>query len=140
VVCMKRLVVPAVLLAMFLVPATVSAMAPHAPVTKLQTARFGPVLATSKKQALYYWNREQRAGGKIRCVGDCAKAWPPLIVKSRRIDPRVAGIRGRFATIRRPDGRFQVTFNGLAVYTYAHEGPKQVKCNNVNGWFVVRLR
>jgi predicted lipoprotein with Yx(FWY)xxD motif len=138
---MKQLsVVSAALLAVFLGPAAVSAMAPQAPVTKLQTARFGPVLATSKKQALYYWNREQRAGGKIRCVGDCAKAWPPLIVKSRRIEARVAGIRGRFATIRRPNGRFQVTFNGLAVYTYAHEGPKQVKCNNVNGWFVVRLR
>jgi predicted lipoprotein with Yx(FWY)xxD motif len=133
-------VLSAALLAVPLVPAVVSAMAPHAPVTKLQTARFGPVLATSKKQALYYWNRERRAGGKIRCVGDCAKAWPPLIVKSRSIDAHVAGIRGRFATIRRPDGRFQVTFNGLAVYTYAHEGPRQVKCNNVNGWFVVRLR
>jgi len=138
---MKRLsVISVAALAMALLPAAVSAMAPHAPVGKLQTTKFGPVLVTSKKQALYYWNREKRAGGKIRCVGACAKAWPPLIVKSRRIDPRVAGIRGRFGTVRRPDGRFQVTYNGVAVYTYAHEGPKQVKCNNVDGWFVVRLR
>src|SRR5262245_2525256 len=138
---MKRFTVVSVALsALLLVPAAVSAMAPHAPVTTLLTAKFGPVLATSKKQALYYWNREQRAGGRIRCVGECARAWPPLIVKSRRLDPRVAGIRGRFATIRRPDGRYQVTFKGLPVYTYAHEGPRQVKCNNVDGWFVVRLR
>jgi predicted lipoprotein with Yx(FWY)xxD motif len=138
---MKRfLALPFALLATALLPAAVSAMAPHAPVSKLQTVRFGPVLVTSKKQALYFWNREQRAGGKVRCVGTCAKAWPPLIVKSRRIDPRVSGITGKFATIRRPDGRFQVTFKGLPVYTYAHEGPKQVKCNNVDGWFVVRLR
>lgn len=138
---MKRLsLVPVALRATALVPVATSAMAPHAPVTKLQTAQFGPVLVTSKKQALYFWTREKRAGGRIRCVGACAKAWPPLIVKSSRIDPRVAGIRGRFATVRRPDGRFQVTFNGLPVYTYAHEGPRQVKCNNVNGWFVVRLR
>ena len=137
---MKRLfVVPVALLVTVLLPAAVSAMAPQAPVSKIQTARFGPVLVTSKKQALYYWNREKRAGGKIRCVGECAKAWPPLIVKSSRIDPRVSGITGKFATIRRPDGRFQVTFKGLPLYTYAHEGPKQVKCNNVNGWFVVRL-
>jgi predicted lipoprotein with Yx(FWY)xxD motif len=138
---MKRLsVLSAALLAVLLVPPVVSGMAPHAPVTKLQTTQFGAVLATSKKQALYFWNREKRAGGKIRCVGDCAKAWPPLIVKSRRIAAHNAGIRGTFGTVRRPDGRHQVTFNGLAVYTYAHEGPRQVKCNNVNGWFVVRLR
>jgi predicted lipoprotein with Yx(FWY)xxD motif len=137
---MKRVIfLTAVLPLALLAPAAVG-MAPHAPVAKLQTAQFGPVLVTSKKQALYYWNREKQAGGKVRCVGACAKAWPPLIVKSARIDPHVAGIRGRFGTIRRPDGRHQVTFKGLPVYTYAHEGPRQVKCNNVNGWFVVRLR
>ena len=137
---MKRFsVLPVALLTAALLPAAVSAMAPHAPVAKLRTAQFGPVLVTSKKQALYFWTREKRAGGKIRCIGACAKLWPPLIVKSRRIDPRVAGIGGRFATVRRPDGRFQVTYNGLGVYTYVHEGPRQVKCNNVNGWFVVRL-
>jgi predicted lipoprotein with Yx(FWY)xxD motif len=52
---------------------------------------------------------------------------------------RIAGIPGRFGVIRRPDGRLQVAHRGLAVYTYAHEGPTQVLCDNVNGWFVVRL-
>ena len=138
---MTRLAVLSTLaLAFVAVPQAVSSMAPRAPVSRLQTAQFGPVLVTSKKQALYYWNREKRAGGKIRCVRACAKLWPPLIVKSRRLEPRVAGVPGRFGTIRRPDGRYQVTRNGLPVYTYAHEGPRQVLCNNVNGWFVVRLR
>jgi len=103
--------------------------------------RFGAILATPKKQALYYWQVEQRAGGKIRCTGECARAWPPLIVRSRASVPRkVAGISGTFSTIRRPDGRLQVKHNGRPVYTYAHEGPTQVLCDNVNGWFVVRLR
>src|SRR5262245_47177890 len=117
----------------------VPARAPHAPVTKFRHATFGLVLVTTKKQVLYYWNVEKRAGGKVRCTGSCARAWPPLIVKSRRIEPRVAGIRGRFGTVRRPDGRYQVTFKGLPVYTYAHERPKQVLCNGVDDWFVVRL-
>jgi predicted lipoprotein with Yx(FWY)xxD motif len=134
------MVVSAFVLAPLAVPAGQSAMAPRAPVTKFTDPTFGPVLATAKKQALYYWNREKRAGGEIRCVGSCAKAWPPLVVKSRRVDPRVTGIKGRFGTVRRPDGRYQVTFNGLAVYAYAHEGARQVKCNNVDGWFVVKLR
>ena len=25
-----------------------------------------------------------------------------------------------------------------AVYTYVHEGPGEVRCDNVGGWFVVR--
>jgi predicted lipoprotein with Yx(FWY)xxD motif len=42
--------------------------------------------------------------------------------------------------IRRPDGRWQVTHRGLPVYSYAHEEPEQVLCDDVDGWFVVRLR
>jgi predicted lipoprotein with Yx(FWY)xxD motif len=115
--------------------------ATRAPVIRYVDDQFGPILATPKQQALYYWNVEKRAGGKLRCFGSCAKAWPPLIVKSKAsVKKRVAGIKGTFGTVRRPDGRLQVTHNGLAVYTYAHEGPGQVLCNNVNGWFVVRLR
>jgi|SRR5215204_7122136 len=102
---------------------------------------FGAILATPKKQALYYWTTEKRAGGKIRCTGACAKAWPPLIVRSRLVVPRkIAGVSGTFDTIRRPDGRLQVRHNGVPVYSYAHEGPEQVLCDNVDGWFVVRLR
>jgi predicted lipoprotein with Yx(FWY)xxD motif len=115
--------------------------ASRAPVIKYQDDQFGPVLTTRNKQALYYWNVEKRAGGKIRCKGSCARAWPPLIVRRRSVVPRrIAGIPGRFGVIRRPDGRLQVTHRGLAVYTYAHEQPEQVLCDDVNGWFVVRLR
>jgi predicted lipoprotein with Yx(FWY)xxD motif len=134
---MKALVA-LVLAAAFAVPAAVAA--PAAPVTKLRASGFGYVLARRDRQALYYWQVEKRAGGKIRCVGACAKAWPPLLVRSAAAVPkRVAGIRGTFGVIRRPSGRLQVTHNGLPVYTYAHEGPGQVLCDNVDGWFVVRL-
>ena len=113
----------------------------RAPVIKYKDDRFGAILATPKKQALYYWNVEKRAGGKIKCKGSCARAWPPLIVRRRSAVPRrIAGIPGRFGVIRRPDGRLQVTHRGLAVYTYANEQPEQVLCDDVNGWFVVRLR
>jgi predicted lipoprotein with Yx(FWY)xxD motif len=52
---------------------------------------------------------------------------------------RIAGVRGSFGVIRRPDGRLQVTFNGLALYTYFDDGPNQVLCNNFNHWFVVKV-
>jgi predicted lipoprotein with Yx(FWY)xxD motif len=101
---------------------------------------FGKVLSRTDKQVLYYWRVEKKAGGKVRCVGSCAKAWPPLIVKSaKQVSRRIAGLSGVFGTIRRPDGKLQVTRNTLPVYTYAHERPRQVLCDNVDGWFVVRL-
>ena len=122
-----------------LILASTTTAAASAPVIKYRDDQFGPILATPKKQALYYWNREKRAGGKIRCTGSCAKAWPPLYAKGA-VPKKIRGIAGTFGSVRRPDGRRQVTYNGLAVYTYAHEGPTQVLCNNVDGWFVVRVR
>jgi predicted lipoprotein with Yx(FWY)xxD motif len=111
----------------------------RAPVVKLKDARFGPILARRDHQALYYWNVEKR-DFKVHCTGACARAWPPLIVRSRSAVPtRIAGIKGTFGTIRRPDGRLQVTHNRLPLYTYAHERPNQVLCNDVDGWFVVRV-
>jgi predicted lipoprotein with Yx(FWY)xxD motif len=127
--------------ALLVAPAAMTESAARAPVIKYRDNVFGPILATRAKKALYYWNVEKRAGGKIRCTGQCARAWPPLIVRSRTSVPRrIAGIRGTFGTIRRPDGRLQVTHNRLPIYTYAHERPEQVLCDNVDGWFVVRLR
>jgi predicted lipoprotein with Yx(FWY)xxD motif len=115
--------------------------ATRAPVISYKDDSFGAILATPKKQALYFWSVEKRAGGKIRCTGACARLWPPLYVKSRTAVPtRIAGVKGTFGVIRRPNGRLQLTRNGLAVYAYAHEGPKQILCDNVDGWFVVRLR
>jgi predicted lipoprotein with Yx(FWY)xxD motif len=111
-----------------------------APVKKLKAAGFGFVLARADRQALYYWQVEKKAGGKVRCTGTCAALWPPLLVGSRAaVSAHVAGIRGTFGVIRRPNGKLQVTYNRLPLYTYVHEGPGVVRCDNVNGWFVVRL-
>ena len=116
-----------------------AAASPARPVIKQKDPRFGNILATPKHQALYFWNVEQK-DFKVHCTGSCAQAWPPLIVRSAAAVPkRAAGITGVLGVIRRPDGRLQVTHNRLPVYTYAHEGPNQVLCDNVNGWFVVRL-
>ncbi len=140
---MRRFVPTAVVLAGLVLgaaPAAISSASAVAPVAKLKTTSFGYVLTRRDFQALYYWQVEQKAGGKIRCIGTCAKLWPPLLVRSAAMVPKtVAGIRGRFGVIRRPDGKLQVTHRALPVYTYAHEGPRQVLCNNVDGWFVVRV-
>ena len=108
-------------------------------VTTIQDKALGQVLTTSNKQAIYVWNSEPK--GKIRCTGACAKAWPPVLVKKGVVVPmHYAGIKGDFGTIRRPDGSRQLTLERRALYTYAHEKPGQVLCNDVDNWFAVKIR
>jgi predicted lipoprotein with Yx(FWY)xxD motif len=133
-----RIAIVTVLAAAVLAPTAGSMTAP-APFIKLKSQSFGNILATRGHKALYTWNTE-KADFKIHCTGACAQAWPPLLAASRTAVPRhVAGVTGTFGVIRRPDGRLQVTRNRLPVYSYANEGRDQVLCNNVDGWFVVRL-
>jgi predicted lipoprotein with Yx(FWY)xxD motif len=112
---------------------------PTPPVVKVKNRTFGDILQSKNRLPLYYWQVEKRAGGKIRCTGECARVWPPLVVKSRSAVPaRLPGVKGVFDVIRRPDGRLQVTHRGLPLYAYHNDPPNTVLCNNVDGWFVVR--
>lgn len=108
-------------------------------VTKLRADNLdATVLARGDRQALYYWSRER--DGRVRCVGGCAKAWPPYIVPANRDIPwKLPGFRGVFGTVKRPDGRLQLTYNRLPLYTYANEGRGVVLCDDVGGWFAIRL-
>jgi predicted lipoprotein with Yx(FWY)xxD motif len=120
--------------------ASVAVGASGGPVIRLKDRSFGPILATRGHQALYFWSVERKAGFRVRCTGGCAKLWPPLLVRSASsVRKHVAGVRGTFGVVRRPDGSLQVTYDRLPVYTYAHEGPNQVLCNDVDGWFVLRV-
>jgi predicted lipoprotein with Yx(FWY)xxD motif len=130
-------IVAVVVAAAGLLTSSASAAALHAPAARYVDDRYGAILATQKHQALYTWTAERDL--KIHCVGACASAWPPLYAAGA-VPAHVRGIKGTFGTIRRPDGKRQVTFNRHPVYTYAHEAPEQVLCNDVDGWFVVRLR
>jgi predicted lipoprotein with Yx(FWY)xxD motif len=109
------------------------------PVVKLRRSQFGRVLFSGGDQAIYLFTRDQR--GRSRCYGACAKAWPPFFAKGR---PRAGkGVRkSLLGTTRRRDGSRQVTYNGHPLYFYAHEGPRQVLCQNVEEfgglWLVVR--
>ena len=108
-------------------------------VSKLRAPNLGAVvLAKANKQALYYWNRERR-GGPIRCTGACARAWPPYLLGNRVVPRKIAGYKGVFGVIRRPDGRRQLTYNRRPLYTYVNEGRGVVFCDNVDGWFAIRL-
>lgn len=97
------------------------------------------ILTTSKGFTLYYWTEEK--SGTIKCTADCATAWPPLLVpKATSVSARVKGATGKFGSITRPDGKRQVTYNGHALYGYFDDKkPGDALCQNVGGWFVVKV-
>jgi predicted lipoprotein with Yx(FWY)xxD motif len=106
----------------------------------VRSTQFGRILFDGRGQALYAFTRDRR-GGPSQCYGECAKAWPVYFKKGAfRAGSGVK--RGEIGTTRRRDGRLQVTYNGWPLYFYAHEGPREVKCQNVEGfgglWLVVR--
>lgn len=99
---------------------------------------FGTMLWGPKRQAVYVFQLDRR--GVSRCYGACADAWPPVYTRGKPVAGR--GVRrSLLGTIRRRGGRLQVTYRGRPLYYYAHEGPGQVLCHNVdlNGglWWVV---
>ena len=105
----------------------------------LHKSDYGKILADRRGRALYLFTHD---GAKSRCYGDCAKAWPPLLTKGA---PR-AGARVKqklLGTVKRSDGRKQVTYDGHPLYYYVgdHE-PGQVLCQAVleygGYWYVVK--
>jgi predicted lipoprotein with Yx(FWY)xxD motif len=107
---------------------------------KIRQTRYGPILFDGRDRVLYGFTRDKR-GGKSTCYGACAAAWP--VYYSRGKVRALRGVkRSLIGTVRRRDGRLQVTYNGWPLYFYAHEGPREVKCQNVYGygglWLVVK--
>jgi predicted lipoprotein with Yx(FWY)xxD motif len=106
----------------------------------LRNTRYGRILFDGKGRVLYGFTRDRR-GGPSQCYGACAGAWPVYFSKGTLKAGN--GVRqGMLGTVRRRDGRRQVTYNGWPLYYYAHEGPGEVKCQNVRGfgglWLVVK--
>jgi predicted lipoprotein with Yx(FWY)xxD motif len=117
-----------------------AAAAPAMAGTKISVrgSEFGRILWGPDRQAIYAFQRDGRK--KSRCYGECAQAWPPVLTKGKPVAGK--GVRrSLLGTARRRGGKRQVTYRGKPLYFYAHEGPDQVLCHNVdlNGglWWVL---
>jgi predicted lipoprotein with Yx(FWY)xxD motif len=95
---------------------------------KLGDSQFGKVLFDENDQAIYIFDKE--SGPKAECYGACAEAWPPVLTEG---EPQAGpGVKaGLLGTTQRDDGTTQVTYKGRPLYLYAHEGPNEVTCHDV---------
>jgi predicted lipoprotein with Yx(FWY)xxD motif len=108
------------------------------PTITVRQSEFGRMLFDSKKQAIYIFQRDRK--GESVCYDECAEAWPPVFSSGK---PKMGdGVKASLlGTVKRRDGKLQVTYADQPLYYYAHEGPGEVRCHNVdlNGglWWVV---
>jgi predicted lipoprotein with Yx(FWY)xxD motif len=97
----------------------------------------GIVLVDGRGRTLYHLKPE--TGDTIQCTGSCTSTWPPLLLSGGATPTGGMHVTGTLATVARPDGGTQVTYEGLTLYTYAGDSkPGQATGQGVGGvWFAV---
>jgi predicted lipoprotein with Yx(FWY)xxD motif len=93
-------------------------------------SRYGTVLFDGKGRALYGFTRDKR-GGKSRCYGACASAWPVYFKPGGKLRAGKGVNRKLLGTVKRKN-RLQITYNGWPLYYYVSDTrPGQITCQNV---------
>lgn len=136
---MRRMLILAVLV---LIAAGTALAAPSASTVTVKiavsSALGSKLIVDSRGRTLYHFTSEKK--GSVRCTGGCAMLWPPLTITAGAKPLGGPGITAaRLGTIKRPDGKAQVTYNGLALYRDVYD----TKAGHVNGqgasgrWYAV---
>ncbi|MEM8534635.1 MAG: hypothetical protein AAGF95_27580 [Chloroflexota bacterium] len=126
--------VTALLIAAFFTPAL---RAQEATVQLVEDPELGNILTDSDGNTLYRFLNDTE--GESNCSGDCASAWPPLLLPSG--DPVAGeGLTGELGIIERDGGGRQVTYNGMPLYFFANdENPGDTNGQGVNDvWYIVK--
>jgi predicted lipoprotein with Yx(FWY)xxD motif len=119
------LALAALLATAVLISPSLAASQPSVVVRTAKNAKLGKtILVNANGRTLYDLSVERK--GKFICTDKmCLSFWHPLVV---RAGAKPAGTPG-LATIKRPDGRRQVTFRGAPLYTFSGDH----KRGDVNG-------
>ncbi len=97
----------------------------------------GTVLVSPSGLTLYHLSTE--SGSSIQCTGQCASVWPPFLESGGTLPTESGGASGTLGTVTRPDGKTQVTYNGMPLYRYSGDSqPGQANGQGIQGvWFAV---
>ncbi|HEV2784532.1 MAG TPA: hypothetical protein VGX25_34545 [Actinophytocola sp.] len=108
--------------------------------SKLGVASAGPlgtVVVNELGRTIYRSDKDTKEPSKSNCDGDCAEAWPPVLVD----DPANLEVNGvdkaLLGTVTRADGKKQLTIGGWPGYTNARDTKEgDVNGQGANGqWF-----
>ncbi|GGU46543.1 lipoprotein [Streptomyces albospinus] len=106
---------------------------------QVRSGRLGTILVDGQGRTLYLFVADK--GRTSTCYGDCAKAWPPLLVTGT---PQAGdGVRRELlGTTTRRDGTKEVTYNGHPLYYFIgdrHPGDIHGQGSNDSGakWWVL---
>lgn len=96
------------------------------------------ILTTMKGKTLYSLSAETK--GRFICTGSCLASWKPLVVP--------AGVKPKgpvtLGTRKRPDGRTQVTYKGLPLYSFnGDSGPDEANgqgLKDVGTWHAAKVK
>ncbi|GGJ35733.1 putative lipoprotein with Yx(FWY)xxD motif [Paenarthrobacter histidinolovorans] len=104
---------------------------------KTASSSAGQIVVDSKGMSLYIFTKDVKDSGTSACTGACLQAWPVFTTTSDA--PVVDGVSGTVGTIATPDGKKQVTLNGMPLYYYAKDkAAGDVTGQGVGGvWYLI---
>jgi predicted lipoprotein with Yx(FWY)xxD motif len=83
-----------------------------------QNGALGKILVSASGRTLYHDSSEKK--NVVKCLGSCASQWPPLLVAAGAKPVPGPGVTASLlGTVKRPDGKLQVTYAGLPLYLFA---------------------
>ena len=116
------------------VPSSVPASGPTT-VQVTTDPKLGKILADPRGMTLYTNKHDQK--GVSNCGDACSLTWPPLLAFGPSYGP--PGVSGVLDVMTRTDGKKQITWNGMPLYTYSKDAkPGETVGNGVGAvWQVV---
>jgi predicted lipoprotein with Yx(FWY)xxD motif len=104
---------------------------------KVADSKAGQIVVDGKGMSVYYFTKDTKGSGTSACTGGCLASWPPVTTTSAT--PSVEGVMGTVGTIATPDGKKQVTINGMPIYYYGKDkAAGDITGQGVNSsWYLV---
>lgn len=85
-----------------------------------ENSTLGKILVDEKGMTLYVFDKDSM--DKSTCTGDCATKWPAFTAAEENALINMGeGVTAKMGVIKRDDGKYQITANGMPLYYYAQD-------------------
>lgn len=103
---------------------------------KTASSSAGNIVVDARGMSVYFFTKDVKGSGTSACTDACLDQWPPVITTSAT--PSAEGVTGSLGTITTPDGKQQVTLEGMPLYYFANDSkPGDILGHGVNNvWYL----